>query len=154
MQTERFLWCIGGLPERPIGNNSWVRDYVPDREKAATGSATNINPSSQEEVTHNNFFPPFIPDQDNSPPLFSEEQQTDVQASIDVPSANTRSRRPVLVVPEKVPKSDMEMAAQAYEEFSDNSFLFKRKAIEYKLTYVQILKCNFYRKNNNEQGWQ
>eukprot|EP00957_Ditylum_brightwellii_P152341 11597600-Ditylum_brightwellii.AAC.1 len=30
-----------------------------------------------------------------------DEQQIDVQAPIDVPSANTRSRRPVLVVPDK-----------------------------------------------------
>eukprot|EP00957_Ditylum_brightwellii_P030873 2339447-Ditylum_brightwellii.AAC.1 len=48
-----------------------------------------------------------------------DEQQTDVQALTDVPSANTRSRRPILVVPDKVPQSDMEMAAQTYEEFSD-----------------------------------
>eukprot|EP00957_Ditylum_brightwellii_P154109 11728512-Ditylum_brightwellii.AAC.1 len=63
----------GGLPERLIGNNSWARDYGPDRDKAATGSTADINPSSQEEETHNDFSPPFISDQDNSPPLFSEK---------------------------------------------------------------------------------
>eukprot|EP00957_Ditylum_brightwellii_P206338 15347910-Ditylum_brightwellii.AAC.1 len=86
----------GELPEKPIGHNSWDRDYDPDREKAATGSAADINPSSQEE-----------------------EQQTYVLAPIDVPSANTRSRRLVFAVPDKVPNSDMELAAQAYEKFSD-----------------------------------
>eukprot|EP00957_Ditylum_brightwellii_P196804 14993558-Ditylum_brightwellii.AAC.1 len=91
----------GGLPERPIGHNSWVRNYDPDREKAATGFLADINPSSQAEEAHNVFSPPCVPYQDSSPPLFSEEQQTDVQALIDVSSANTRSRRPVLVVPDK-----------------------------------------------------
>eukprot|EP00957_Ditylum_brightwellii_P196899 15001893-Ditylum_brightwellii.AAC.1 len=44
--TVPFQGC---LPERSIGHNSWVRNYDPDREKEATGSTVDINPSSQEE---------------------------------------------------------------------------------------------------------
>eukprot|EP00957_Ditylum_brightwellii_P174851 13313016-Ditylum_brightwellii.AAC.1 len=109
----------GGLVERPIGHNSWVRDYNPNRGKAATGSTVDTNSSSQEVETHNNFFSSFILDQDNSPSLFSEEQQTDIQAPIDVPSANTMSRRLVLAVPDKVSNSDMKLVDQTYEEFFD-----------------------------------
>eukprot|EP00957_Ditylum_brightwellii_P007282 553783-Ditylum_brightwellii.AAC.1 len=61
------------------------------------------------------------PVQQSVQPILSggEEQQTDVQAPIDVPSQITMSRKHVLVVPNKVPKNYMEMASQAYEEFSD-----------------------------------
>eukprot|EP00957_Ditylum_brightwellii_P199185 15183649-Ditylum_brightwellii.AAC.1 len=64
----------GGLPERPLGHNSWVRNYDPAREKAATGSAADISQSTQEEETCNDVSPQFVPYQDNSPPLFSDEQ--------------------------------------------------------------------------------
>eukprot|EP00957_Ditylum_brightwellii_P175117 13332773-Ditylum_brightwellii.AAC.1 len=81
-----------GLPERSIGHNTWVRNYDPKRETAAIGSAAVIDPSIQEEETHNDFPPPFIHFQDNSPPLFSGEIQTDIQAPIDAPSARKRSK--------------------------------------------------------------
>eukprot|EP00957_Ditylum_brightwellii_P181705 13842126-Ditylum_brightwellii.AAC.1 len=66
-----------GLPERSIGHNTWVRNYDPEIETTATGSAADIDPSTQEEETHNDFPPPSIHFQDNSPPLFSDEVQTD-----------------------------------------------------------------------------
>eukprot|EP00957_Ditylum_brightwellii_P044457 3373094-Ditylum_brightwellii.AAC.1 len=63
----------GGLPERPIGYNTWIRNYDPERETAATGYAADIDPSTQEEENHHDTSPPFIPFQDNSPLLFRDE---------------------------------------------------------------------------------
>eukprot|EP00957_Ditylum_brightwellii_P150958 11494569-Ditylum_brightwellii.AAC.1 len=68
------------LLERPIGLNIWVKNYDPEREK-----------------------------EDNSPLLFTDGMQTDVQVPIDAPSARTRSKKAVMDIPSKVPKSDAEM---------------------------------------------
>eukprot|EP00957_Ditylum_brightwellii_P182554 13906303-Ditylum_brightwellii.AAC.1 len=56
-----------GLPERSIGHNTWVRNYDPERETASTGSAANIDPSTQEKETHKAFLSLCIPFQANSP---------------------------------------------------------------------------------------
>ena len=36
----------GGLPKRSIGHNTWVRNYDPEREKEATGSAAQMEQSA------------------------------------------------------------------------------------------------------------
>eukprot|EP00957_Ditylum_brightwellii_P197848 15072002-Ditylum_brightwellii.AAC.1 len=89
------------LPERSIGHNIWIRNYDPERETAATGSTADIDPSTQEEETYNDLPPPFVPFQDNSPPLFSDEIKTGTEAPIDAPSARTRSKRSILDIPNK-----------------------------------------------------
>eukprot|EP00957_Ditylum_brightwellii_P127697 9738299-Ditylum_brightwellii.AAC.1 len=66
----------GGLPERTIGHNTWVRNYDPEREKEATGSAAVIDPPSQEEETQHGTSLPFISFQDNSLLFFTDEIQT------------------------------------------------------------------------------
>eukprot|EP00957_Ditylum_brightwellii_P001055 83555-Ditylum_brightwellii.AAC.1 len=60
------------------------------RKKESTGSAADIDPSTQEEETHHYTSPPFVPFQDNSPLLFTDKIQTDMQAPIDASSANIR----------------------------------------------------------------